>query len=195
MKEKIQRIFKKERSSGTEITDGCSKNNIIPISNGETDYSKVCNEPGLRTRSLRKRRGLTLIELSIVILVIGIIMTVVLVNLDFGVAEDARRTQVQSAATQLQTYWNRYEFSHGQIREGQDLTILADPTEAAAGWRTIDERLVQDPWGNPYFICRDNRGARQICSYGQDGQPGGEGPDSDFYLTDRSSWPDWLQGN
>jgi hypothetical protein len=42
-------------------------------------------------------------------------------------------------------------------------------------------------------MCSDTSGRLHICSYGKDGQVGGEGENQDFYIDDKSSWPDWLK--
>lgn len=142
----------------------------------------------------KSRQGLTLVELAIVILVLGVIMGIVYSSLDFGITDDARKLQVQSSSKQLQIHWERYEFDYPPLEEGQPLTILSESSPEHEGWRPIDSDLVMDPWKKPYFICSDDTGKRQICSYGSDGQPGGEGTAADFYLTDKSSWPAWLSG-
>ncbi len=46
----------------------------------------------------------------------------------------------------------------------------------------LKKELPLDPWGNPYHYRKpgpDNRDF-EIISYGQDGQPGGEGMDADI---------------
>lgn len=140
------------------------------------------------------RRGLTLVELSIVILVLGILMTVLFVNLDLGVTDKAKKLQVTNASKQLKIWWNQYEYENDQIEEGAALTILSDRNPDNPGWKPIDEQLVMDPWKRPYFICLDDNGDRQICSLGADGQDGGEGVNADFFLTDKYTWPAWLSG-
>lgn len=138
------------------------------------------------------RRGLTLVELSIVILVLGILMVVLFANLDIGVADKAQRLQVISASKQLKIWWNQYEYEYNQLEEGTAMSVLSEKSSEAPGWRPVDEQLTMDPWKRPYFICLDENGDRQICSLGADGEAGGEGNNQDFYLTEKSSWPAWL---
>ncbi len=145
-----------------------------------------------RRKSLRK--GLTLVELAIVILVLGVIMGIVYTSLDFGITDDAKRLAVQSSSKQLQMAWERYEFDHEPIPEGNDLEVLTKKSEENPNWRPIDKKLVLDPWNKPYFICSGADGSRQICSNGADGSPGGAGQNADFMLTDSSTWPSWLSG-
>ena len=137
------------------------------------------------------RRGLTLIELAVVMLVLGIIMAVVYGSLDVsGTTKSAKKLQVKAAATTLEANLSRYELENGDLSDGSKLSVL---TEGTANWKGLKSDQVLDPWKKPYFICTDNAGTRHICSYGSDGVPGGKGESTDFYLTDESSWPGWLK--
>ncbi|MCB1317444.1 MAG: type II secretion system protein GspG [Leptospiraceae bacterium] len=148
----------------------------------------------LRARLLRReaqteealldaRRGLTLIELAIVILVIGIIMAIVVANLDFGVIDKAQILKVKNSANQVRVNLRIYEMDHSPLQEGQPITAMG-----------INKDAATDPWGEVYVICTDPGGRRQVCSFGADRQPGGEGQDADIYLTDEAQWPAWLKG-
>ena len=134
--------------------------------------------------------GLTLIELAIVILVLGIIMAIVYTGINPGsVIDKARVLRVKSVAQQLRVQMQLYESKYPRIPLQSDLTIL---TQDQDGWVGMREDDVLDPWNKPYFICADEKGKRQICTYGEDGQAGGENENQDFYLTNEKSWPQWL---
>ncbi len=146
-------------------------------------------------KNKKRRTGLTMVELAIVMLVLGILMTVLYANLDIGGAKDsANRFAIKNTATQLEVTLERYEFSNEPLQDGDSLMLLAEKNSNNPGWKPVKESLVMDPWKHAYFICTDDTGSRQICTYGADGQPGGEGKNQDFYLTDSSSWPAWLSG-
>ncbi|MCB1167546.1 MAG: type II secretion system protein GspG [Leptospiraceae bacterium] len=149
---------------------------------------------GLRIRS-RLRKGLTLVELAIVLLVLGVIIGIVYANIDFGVVDDAKRVMFPAQAKTLESVWQRYEMSGAQIPEGSSLEVLAQKDPNNPSWRPVQPESVKDFWGRPYFICSNPQGYREICTLGADGQPGGEGENADFYVTDQSSWPAWLAGN
>jgi len=146
----------------------------------------------LRQRRSR-RRGLTLVELAIVILVLGIIMGIVYSAIDFGITDDAKKLAVKSAATQLPVYMEKYESENGALQEGDSLQILAENNQET-GWRAIKKDLIMDPWNRPYFLCADQNGNRQICSLGEDGREGGDNKNADYRLTDEATWPAWLGG-
>lgn len=147
-----------------------------------------------RRLSSRARKGLTLVELAIVILVLGIIMGIVYSSLDFGITDDAKKLMVASSSKQLTMVWEKYEAENAPLEEGTKLDVLAAKNPDKPGWRPVDVDMVMDPWKRPYFVCKDDRGERQLCSLGADGQQGGENQNADFYLTDRASWPAWLSG-
>ena len=104
--------------------------------------------------------------------------------------QSAKKLQVRGVAVSLEAHWNRYELEVETLTDLTPLTVLAETKD---NWRGIKEDQVLDPWKKPYFICSDESGNRQICSYGSDGVPGGSGDAVDFYLTDQSSWPGWLK--
>ena len=138
-------------------------------------------------RNEEERKGLTLVELAIVLLVLGIIMGMVYGSLDFSAVDKAKVLGVKNNARKLQAYLQMYETENGRLEELTPLTAIV-------GKSPVDEEGVEDPWNNPYFICSDEQGQRQICSYGADGEQGGDGENQDFYLTDKNSWPAWLSG-
>ncbi|HBS04783.1 MAG TPA: hypothetical protein DEA96_07460 [Leptospiraceae bacterium] len=145
-----------------------------------------------RLRNRKSRRGLTLVELAIVLLVLGVIIGIVYANLDTGAVDNAKITMFPAQAAQLEMQWKQYENRVGQVPEGNSLQVLAQ-NDRENGWEAIDEKTVTDMWGNPYFICMSQQGYREICTYGADGQPGGEGENADFYVSDKTSWPAWLK--
>ncbi|MCB1172397.1 MAG: type II secretion system protein GspG [Leptospiraceae bacterium] len=131
------------------------------------------------------RAGLTLVELAIVILVIGIIMTIVVMNLDFSVVDKGKILAVKSQRMNLMNKLKIYEMENPPLNEGDDLGSIDG----------VNEEMLNDPWSRPYFICRADSGQRHICSYGADGEQGGEGENQDFYLTGNpKEWPAWLRG-
>ncbi len=140
------------------------------------------------------RSGITLIELTIVLLVLGILIAVLYSTVNLGITDTAKKLAIQQNAAAVPVNLERYEFENPQLLEGDSLKKLAENNPDNPSWRPLKEDAVKDPWKNFYFICSDEIGKRQICSYGADGQPGGEGKNADFYLTDSSSWPDWLKG-
>lgn len=143
------------------------------------------------------RQGMTLVELAIVLVVLGIIITIVYTSIDIGIKDDAVRLQIKTHATLVPSYLSRYEMSNRPLREGDSLLILAEKNEENPSWRPMKKNAILDSWKRPYFIKIDEQGNRQICTLGGDGEPGGEEgnrQNADFCLTDEEQWPTWLKG-
>jgi len=139
------------------------------------------------------RKGLTLFELALVLLVLGIIIGIVYANLNIGVVDKAKKLKVkQVQAKQLPILVQKYEEEVAPLNDGDSLEILTNKQEGS-NWDPVDEEILKDPWNRFYVMCSDTSGRLHICSYGKDGQVGGEGENQDFYIDDKSSWPDWLK--
>ena len=124
----------------------------------------------------RRRRGMTLIEIMVVITILGLIAAAV------GVAvipklDEARQDRARLDIASIQNAMKLYYTKKGKY------------TDTATGLRALVEtqnldKLPVDPWGNEYTYMNEG-GKPVITSYGADGVAGGEGPDAD--ITSRDS--------
>ena len=142
---------------------------------------------GSREATRRARqRGLTLVELLVVVAILGLLSTVVVLNVlparDRAAVQKAR-TDIASIETALQQY-RLDNLDYPSQRAG--LTAL---TEAPSDLRQPDryraggyiQRLPEDPWGTPYqYAYPGELGEFDVYSLGRDGRPGGEGLDADI---------------
>lgn len=129
----------------------------------------------LLTRSIRDRRGMSLVEIMVVIAIIGILGSVIAVNV-FGFLEDANRSaariQMQNMQKGLIAYAAKHKGKYPSSGEGLD----------AAKKYFENSEVPKDPWDNPYvYISPGTHGDHpyEIMSYGKDGKEGGEGDDAD----------------
>ncbi|MDP1618222.1 type II secretion system major pseudopilin GspG [Phenylobacterium sp.] len=130
--------------------------------------------------------GFTLVELMVVVVIIGLLATVVMINVlpsqDRAMREKAK-ADVSTLEQAVETY--RLEMlAYPTTSQG-----LAALTQLPAGVPRADRyrdggyirRLPEDPWGNPYqYAYPGERGRFDVYSFGADGAKGGEGEDADI---------------
>jgi general secretion pathway protein G len=134
----------------------------------------------------RSEAGFTLVEVMVVVVIIGLLATVVMINVlpsqDRAMKEKAR-TDVAVLEQALETY--RLEnLTFPSSDQGLSALVTA-PAGLTRPDRYRDggyiRRLPQDPWGNPYqYRYPGERGRFDVYSFGADGQKGGEGDDADI---------------
>jgi len=131
--------------------------------------------PKRKRRSRRKNEeGFTLVELMVVIVIIGLLATVVVINV--MPAQDVARVKKAEADIALLE----------QAAELYRLSKLDYPTSEqglqALASEGFIKRLPEDPWGNPYRYAAPGRNGAgfDIYSLGADNREGGEGDDADI---------------
>lgn len=137
--------------------------------------------------STQRQRGFTLIELMVVIVILGLLATVVTLNVmpsqDRAMVEKAR-ADIAVLEQALETYRldNLAYPSSGQglaalQRAPQD---LSQPQRYRPGGYV--RRLPADPWGNPYQYRQPGNDGRSfdIWSQGADGADGGSDDNADI---------------
>lgn len=139
-----------------------------------------------RRPAMRRARGFTLIEIMVVVVIIAILGALVGPRL-LGRTDEARVVAArQDIATIMQALKLYRLDNHRYPTTEQGLRALIErPTSgpAAPGWKDGGylDRMPVDPWGNAYqYLNPGVRGEIDVFSLGADGQPGGEGGDSDI---------------
>jgi general secretion pathway protein G len=129
-------------------------------------------------------RGLTLIEIMVVLVIIGLIggliATSVLDQVD-GAKVKAARADVSTIMQALKLY----KLDNGRYPEqGQGLNALVTRPSTGApapAWKPYLTKLPADPWAAPYqYLNPGVKGEVDVFSLGKDGQPGGEGDNADI---------------
>lgn len=119
-----------------------------------------------RTRRPRRRRGMTLMEIMIVITII-VLLTGVLM---WGIMSTAGKAYQESARLQI-----------GKIE--QDVVLFKMKKKRlpeTLGELYKNEPVPTDPWGNEFQLEAGRGDQLAVLSLGADGKPGGTGTDEDI---------------
>ena len=132
-----------------------------------------------------REKGMTLIEIIIVIALLGTLMTILVTNI-VGTSDEAKKDQARIAmggiAQSLQLYRvhnNRYP----NTAEGLEALVTDPGTSKRWKGPYFEKQKLNDPWGNPYNYTSDGR-KYEIISAGIDGQMGTE---SDIHYPERET--------
>lgn len=118
--------------------------------------------------------GFTLVELMVVIVIIGLLATVVVINV-MPATDRAARTKAEADIATFEQAVEMYRLSNLRYPASEEgLSALVDGG--------FVRRLESDPWGNPYHYRAPGRdgAAFEIFSLGADGREGGEGENADI---------------
>ena len=129
-------------------------------------------------RGTQSRRGFTLTELMLVVVIIGILAALVIPKIA-GNSERARLTAAQADINGgIKSALGQYEIDNGFYPKSlQDL--LVQPSNAKNWHGPYLDKLPVDPWSNPYiyyFPGKHNQTGYDLLSAGPDGK---EGTDDD----------------
>lgn len=118
----------------------------------------------------RMRRGMTLMEIMIVIAIILLLMGALTFGLA-GIFGDAQRSTAELSISRINEKVKIYQVKKKKLPESI--------TELYAG-----EAEPKDPWGNPFKMKKGGKGGYDIISMGADGKEGGAGGDADVKLSE-----------
>jgi general secretion pathway protein G len=140
----------------------------------------------MRIKALHKRKGFTLIELMVVLVILGGLMGVLLVVLRDDKASRAK-AEVELKVTYSKIQFALFEFKNKFGRyptEEEGLQALVTQPPGLEGWSGpyLDKRYLLDPWKNPFKYKVEGSQAK-VISLGADGREGGEKDDADIDLS------------
>lgn len=142
--------------------------------------------PRLSRPAVQDEEGFTLIELMVVIVIIGLLATIVVINV-MPAQDTAMRRKAEADIALLEQAVEMYRldmFAYPPATDGLN-ALVAVPAGLgnAARYRSggYVKRLPDDPWGNPYRYALPGRhGPYDIYSLGADGREGGEDDNADI---------------
>jgi general secretion pathway protein G len=118
-------------------------------------------------------------ELMVVIVIIGLLASIVTVNVRghmIRARQNVAKQEIATIAGQLNTFYATY----GRYPTNEEgIAALTKPSEKLP--EPLLERMPVDPWGKPYqYNCPGKSSAFDVFSFGADGREGGEGADADI---------------
>jgi general secretion pathway protein G len=137
-----------------------------------------------RPTHVRRDRGMTLIEILVVLVLIGIVMGIVGGNF-LGQGEKAKANAAKIEIAQISQSLDLFKLELGRYPTQQEgLQALITQPSGANNWNGPYWKkgtVPKDPWGNEYrYMAPGTSGPYDIVSLGADGKEGGDGVNKDI---------------
>ena len=140
------------------------------------------------TLKLGNRRGFTLIEIMVVIVILALLAALVGPKI-IGRSDDAKLTDAKLQIRNLETALKLYKLDSGfyPATEQGLAALTAKPTLGQIPKNYREEGYLEsktipkDPWGNEFiYLSPGEHGDYDLCSLGADGVKGGEAKGADI---------------
>jgi general secretion pathway protein G len=135
---------------------------------------------------MREQRGFSLVEILVVLVIMGLLVSVVAPTV-LNRADEARVQKVYADFANIQTALKLYRLDNFLYPTSeQGLEALVNATTLEPEPRNFKQggyldRLPIDPWGRPYlFLSPGENGEFDLYSMGADGLSGGESQNADL---------------
>lgn len=138
-------------------------------------------------RKNRKKKGFTLVELLVVIVIISMLAAFAAPNL-FRHVLRAKRDLARPKMAIIESALEQFALHCGRFPDDSEglNALLGPPADLEEKWNGpyLKQSQLLDPWENPYIYVAEgeiNPGSFDLVSLGADGQDGGEGDNADIY--------------
>jgi len=135
---------------------------------------------------LTNRKGFTLIEIMVVVVILGILAAIVVPRL-LERPEEARVVKAKTDIKGLEEALGLFKLDNGfypTTEQGLRALETKPETGRIPGKYPDDgylKKIPTDPWGNDYvYLSPGIHGNFDLISYGADGEPGGEDKNADI---------------
>jgi general secretion pathway protein G len=146
------------------------------------------------------KRGMTLVELSVVVLILGAIIALVAFNINpTQMQDDMASLKLKKDASTIQIALQQYEDRYGKMPSEEQgvMALVEKPTsgDVPDGYKPVLDKksAVLDPWKTPYVLKVENGGDYKILTLGKDKKEGGEGKNADFDILKEDEYPKEFQ--
>src|ERR1041385_1028067 len=131
------------------------------------------------------RRGFTLIEIMVVLVVIGILAAAIIPQF-LGTTQDAKISTAKANVSVLESALEHFYVNMDRYPSNDEgfRVLVEAPAGEEKKWRGPYVKMLRpDPWGNPFQYRAPgvhHASSFDVWSRGADGQEGGEGPNADI---------------
>jgi len=137
----------------------------------------------MNQRRDRRRAGITLIEMLVVVTIIGLFAALVVPRM-LRKSDTARVTAAHAQINSFMTALGSYKLDTGVFPSTEEgLQALRLPPANVTQWQGpyLPQEIPLDPWGHPYVYKYPGEHGDEpdVICYGADGQPGGDGINAD----------------
>ncbi|MCD6273598.1 MAG: type II secretion system major pseudopilin GspG [Deltaproteobacteria bacterium] len=134
-------------------------------------------------KGLYNKKGFTLIEILIVMVILGLLAALVGPKM-FGKVGKSRQKAAKAQISLLETSLDTFRLDMGRYPTSEEgLEALRTKPADSAKWDGpyIPKKVPLDPWGNPYeYQLPGENGEYDLTSFGADGTADGEGENKDI---------------
>ncbi len=134
----------------------------------------------LRQKKSKRRgnqKGMTLLEIMVVITIIGIVMSIVGV----AVMKQLEKSKKDAACLQIKNFEEALD--HYKLEKGNYPSTEEGLAALVQSGKLKGKAVPKDPWGKDYIYIypgQNNQDGPDIVSYGADGREGGSGDGEDL---------------
>lgn len=144
-------------------------------------------DTAIHTAPRRSRRsGYSLIEVLIAVAIVALLAALIAPRL-FGQLDSSQITAARTQIRMIETALDSYRLDIGRYPAPEEglAALAAPPPDLVDRWNGpyLDGGLPTDPWGAAYLYQPNESLSRRgiVFSYGNDGEPGGDGLAADLY--------------
>ena len=132
---------------------------------------------------IKEKKGFTLIEMLVVIIIIGLLASLVAPKL-FNKLASSKQKVAKAQIEMVGTALDAFRLDVGRYPTTQEgLQVLWKDPGNIKKWDGpyLPKPIKEDPWGHPYiYKCPGEHGPYDLYSLGADGKPGGTGENKDI---------------